>query len=579
MATTIIQLRRGLATTWTSIDPVLEEGELGLELDTRKIKVGNGSDSWTELPYLIKQTDNILINENTISSTNTNGDIVLSPNGNGVVRIGINEVATKSYVDATSQGLDVKQSVRVATTGNITLSGTQTVDDVVLIAGDRVLVKNQNTASQNGIYVVAAGSWTRASDADANADVTAGMFTFVEEGTTNSDSGWVLSTNGAIDVGTTGLTFAQFSGTGSITAGAGLTKTGNTLNVGGTAGRITVEADSVDISASYVGQNTITTLGTVTTGTWNATTIAIAYGGTGATSAADARTNLGLVIGTDVQAYDVELAAIAGLTSAADRLPYFTGSGTAALATFTTFGRSLVDDTDAATARTTLGLVIGTNVQAYDAELAALAGLTSAADALPYFTGSGTASTTTLTSFARGLIDDADASAARTTLGLVIGTDVQAYDAELAAIAGLTSAADKLPYFTGSGTATLTTLTSFGRSLIDDADSAAGRTTLGLVIGTDVQAYNSTLAAVAGGTYTGDDSITTLGTISTGTWQGTTVGVGYGGTGLSSYTSGDLLYASGATTLSKLGIGTTGKVLRVSSSGAPEWANVDGGSP
>jgi hypothetical protein len=191
------------------------------------------------------------------------------------------------------------------------------------------------------------------------------------------------------------------------------------------------------------------------------------------------------------------LEAIRALTSAADKGIQFTGAGTAATYDLTSAGKALLDDADAAAQRTTLGLVIGTDVQAQDDELEAIAGLVSAADKLPYFTGSGTASLADFTSFGRSLVDDADASAARTTLGVVIGTDVQAYDAELAALAGLTSAADRLPYFTGSGTASLADFTSFGRSLVDDADASAARTTLGVVIGTDVQAYDADLAALA----------------------------------------------------------------------------------
>lgn len=158
-----------------------------------------------------------------------------------------NDAATKAYVDAARMGLDVKASVRVATTANITLSGTQSIDGISVIAGDRVLVKNQSAASENGIYVVAAGSWSRASDANSDAKVTTGLFTFVSEGTAHADSGWVLTTNDTIILDTTNLAFAQFSGAGQITAGNGLTKTGNTIDVVGTAGRIVVNADSVDL--------------------------------------------------------------------------------------------------------------------------------------------------------------------------------------------------------------------------------------------------------------------------------------------------------------------------------------------
>jgi hypothetical protein len=118
------------------------------------------------------------------------------------------------------------------------------------------------------------------------------MFTFVEEGDTNADSGWVLTTNNPIVLNTTPLHFAQFSGAGQVIAGDGLTKTGNQLDVGGTTDRITVTSDAVDIASTYVGQSSITTLGTVSTGTWQASTVAIEYGGTGATSASAARLSL-----------------------------------------------------------------------------------------------------------------------------------------------------------------------------------------------------------------------------------------------------------------------------------------------
>jgi hypothetical protein len=141
------------------------------------------------------------------------------------------DAATKNYVDSVAQGLDVKASVRVATTAAVTLStdleNGDTLDGVTLATGDRVLVKNQSTGSENGIYVVkASGAPDRALDANSNADVTSGMFTFVEQGTVNGNSGWVLTTDNPITLDTTALTFAQFSGAGTFTSSNGVLLTG-----------------------------------------------------------------------------------------------------------------------------------------------------------------------------------------------------------------------------------------------------------------------------------------------------------------------------------------------------------------
>lgn len=176
----------------------------------------------------------------------------------GANPVAASDLATKQYVDNYATGLDFKQSVRAATTGNIALSGLQTIDGVSLLGGDRVLVKDQSTASQNGIYIAASGSWARAYDADnsPNNEVNAGMFCFVQEGTVNADTGWVLATNNPITLGTTALNFVQFSGAGLITAGNGLAKTGNLLSVQ------TVSSSRIAVSASGVDLATVTDSGT-----------------------------------------------------------------------------------------------------------------------------------------------------------------------------------------------------------------------------------------------------------------------------------------------------------------------------
>lgn len=140
------------------------------------------------------------------------------------------DAATKYYVDTVAQGLDVKGSVVAATTADITLSGAQTIDGVSIVAGDRVLVKNQNTASENGIYVASAGTWTRATDANTWAELVS-AYTFVEQGSTYADTGWVCTVNQGGTLGVTAVTWTQFSGAGTYLAGTGLTLTGNTFSI------------------------------------------------------------------------------------------------------------------------------------------------------------------------------------------------------------------------------------------------------------------------------------------------------------------------------------------------------------
>jgi hypothetical protein len=159
------------------------------------------------------------------------------------------DAATKAYVDAIAQGLDIKASVRlVATTNVAALTGNVSIDGSTTAPGQRVLLAGQTTASANGIYLTAAGAWARTTDADTSAKVTAGMYVFATEGAANADSGWALITPDPIVLGTTALTFTQVTGAGQITAGAGLTKSGNTLDVVAHAdGSIVVAADTVQV--------------------------------------------------------------------------------------------------------------------------------------------------------------------------------------------------------------------------------------------------------------------------------------------------------------------------------------------
>ena len=175
------------------------------------------------------------------------------------------DAANKRYVDAAVVGIDWKPSVRAATTAAITLAtgleNGDTLDGVTLATGNRVLVKDQADATENGIYVVvASGAPTRSTDADTAAEITASFAVFVEEGTANADSGWTLTNNGSVTIGTTELTFTQFTGLGQITAGNGLTKTANTLDVVGGLG-IVANANDVAVDTAVVVRKYATDIG------------------------------------------------------------------------------------------------------------------------------------------------------------------------------------------------------------------------------------------------------------------------------------------------------------------------------
>ena len=233
-------------------------------------------------------TGNVTGNVTAASGTSTFNNVTISgsldmDSGTSATITGLasptndSDAATKGYVDALAQGIDAKASVVVATTANITLSGTQTIDGIAVSVGDRVLVKDQTTASGNGIYVVASGSWTRATDADTWTELVA-AFTFVERGTAQANNGYICTVTAGGTIGTTAVTFAQFSGAGQITAGAGMVKSGNTLNVQtASSSRIVVGSDEIDLASTGVSAGTyksVTTdvYGRITAGT-NPTTL------------------------------------------------------------------------------------------------------------------------------------------------------------------------------------------------------------------------------------------------------------------------------------------------------------------
>jgi len=407
------------------------------------------------------------------------------------------DAATKNYVDNVAQGLDPKGSVKAATTANITLSGLQNIDGISVAANDRVLVKNQSAASQNGIYVASASAWTRATDMSSWAEVP-NAFVFVEEGSTQADSGWVVTSNQGGTLDTTAINWVQFSGAGSYTAGNGLELTGNAFSVKADGNTITVAAAGIKVSDTYAGNTSLTTLGTVGTGTWQASVIGATYGGTGVNNGSNTITLGGNVV-----------------TAGA-----FSTSGANAL-TLTTTGATNVT-------LPTTGTLVNTAVTT----LSSLASI-------------GTVTTGTWNA---GVI-----------AGQYGGTGVANTGKTITLGGNITTGGD----FTLSGAFTT-------------AITVTGNTTVTLpTTGTLVNSDVTTLSSLA-----------TVGTIGTGVWQGSTIAVGYGGTGTTSFTSKAVLYGNGSGALQATSAAGTwdsansvGQLLSVDSSGTPTWTNlVDGGT-
>ena len=403
------------------------------------------------------------------------------------------DAASKSYVDGVSQGLDVKDSVVAATTANITiataLNNGDTLDGVTLSTNDRVLVKDQSTASQNGIYIVGS-SPARADDLAAGVDA-AGMFTFVEQGSTNADQGFVCTSNkGSAVIGTNNLAFSQFSGAGNLTAGDGLDKSGNEFSVDlKSNGGLVIESTelAVDLAASSI------------TGT-----LAVSDGGTGSTTSSAARTALGLAIGSNVQAYDADLDNLSGCQSGGSAaLAALTSTEIQILdgATVTTSELNILDGVtatatelnimDGVTATTTeINLLDGVTAtttelnhtdgvtsniqtqldakQASDAQLTELATMASGtADALADLSGTEVAilDGATVTTSELNILDGVTATASE----LNIMDGVTATTSELNIMDGVTATTSELNLMDGGTSASSTTLATADRFVCNDA--------------------------------------------------------------------------------------------------------------
>jgi hypothetical protein len=565
------------------------------------------------------------------------------------------DIANKLYVDTVAQGLGPKAACAVGTTVSITLSGLQTIDTYTTLSGDRVLVKNQGTSSQNGIYIASASAWTRASDMNVWSEVS-GAYTVLLNGS-QANTGWVCTASSTGTIGVTAMPWVQFSGNGSYFAGTGLTLSSNTFSLTNTTvtaasygsassvGTFTVNAQgqltsaattAIAIGASQITSGTIssslisgsytgiTGVGTLTAGTWNASLISPTYGGTGASnltgylyangaSAATASTTIpntsisGLgtmstqnannvsITGGSITGTPLSGSTVGGTTITASTQFSGPGTGLTGTATSLNIGGNAATVTNGvyttgsysnpAWITSILGSIVSGAVASATAATNVAGGSTGA---LPYQTGA--SASTFLSLGTSGYVLTAGASAptyvAQSTLS--VGSASTATSATTATnLAG--GIASQIPYQTGAGATSFVAngttgqvLTSNGTSapswttptayatVTDDTTTNATRYPLfanqtsgnltteytsstklqynpstGLLTSTAFSGSGASLtslnasnlssgtvpSAQISGSYTG---ITSVGTLATGTWNATTIGVAYGGTGLTS---------------------------------------------
>ena len=554
----------------------------------------------------------------------TTGQITTTPTAN-------TDIANKYYVDQIAQGLSPKQAVKCGTTANITLSGLQTIDGYTTLAGDRVLVKNQGTSSENGIYIASSTAWTRSTDMDVWSEVP-GAYTVILNGTNNANTGWVCTATDAGTINVTAMPWVQFSGTGTYFAGTGLNLASNTFsiaNTGVTAASVgsasktltaTVNAqgqltslldtniaiaatqitsgtiDTARISGSYTG---ITGVGTLTAGTWNASTIGVAYGGTGAT------TLTGYVKGSGTSAFtavstipNTDISGLGTMSTQNASSVAITG-GSAAVSTLKTLGLTgylYGNDTSAVTASTTIptSALSGNFVSTFSAGTTGLTPNTNTAGAVTLggtlAVANGGTGVTSSSGANSVVLRDANANitvnclfegystvAASGTTIVLTASSAQNYQ-----ITGSGGQVIRLPNATTLPNGALFTFNnnqSSGAITVQNNSSttvatinSGGYVTIVLLDNTlaagSWDRHDSTPANVSWSTNTLDYP----GSITSATWNGSTIAINRGGTnGTATPTAGAVAYGTG-TAYAFTTAGTIGQVLQSNGSSAPTWA-------